>query len=509
MWLDEDDLEMLLSSAVLVFFGKAFAAVSMILERILIANVLTPDAYGEVSVGLAILTATSTIALLGLQQGVPRYISRFDTDADIRGAWLTGLLVAGATSLLFAGALFVGIDSIVGVLFETDTSRTLLVLFILAIPLTVGMRVAIGAIRGFENTIYRTYARDLLYTGLRLGLLAALLLSNVGIMAAGYAYLASALVAFVAAHLLLRRLIPLWGSYSVHLREMLAFSAPLMLSTVLSMFLTRADTLMLSYFRPSYQVGLYNAAYPLAGAMTLVLSSFGFIYLPLASRLDADDRYAEIDAVYTLTTKWIFIITLPIFVTVVVFPGDVLAATFGGEYTPAALALMVLSVGFFTGAMFGRNRETVSALGDTPFLMVTNGLALTINVLLNLLLIPAYGFVGAAVTSAISFISLNLVVFAVLKRRYDITPLSSQSLRTFFLVPIPLFAVAIVVDQFASLTIVTIPLFGLLLGFLALLTLGVCGGLQPEDRVPLELVESQLGVSFPFAHEHIPRQSEK
>lgn len=509
MVVDEDDLSTLLSSATLVFVGQAFGAVSKIVERILIANILTPDAYGEVSVGLAILTAASTLALLGFQQGVPRYISRFDSDADIRGAWLAGLLVGGTASLVIAGALVAGVDTVLALLFETDVSRTMLLLFVASLPLMVGLQIAIGAIRGFENTIYRTYTRDLIYPGLRLGLLGGLLLSGFGIVAAGYAYLGSTLAAFVVAHLLLRRLISLRGEYKMHLREMFAFSSPLMLSTVLAMFLTRADTLMLSYFKSSHQVGLYNAAYPLAGAMTLILSSFGFIYLPLASRLDAEDRRSEIDAVYTLTTKWIFVITLPVFVTVVVFSEDVLVATFGREYAPASLALTILVVGFFTGATFGRNRETVSALGDTVFLMGTNALALVANIVLNLVLIPVYGYLGAAVASMLSFVSLNLVVFAVLKRRYDITPLSRRSIRTFLFVPIPLFAIALVVDQFVSLTLATIPLFGIFLGLVALLTMSVAGCLQPADRVPLELVEDHLGVTFGFAHERIPSWPEE
>lgn len=509
MSLDDSDLTALLSSAALVFVGQLCWSLSKLLERVLVANVLSPDAYGEVSIGLAVLTTASTIAILGCNQGVPRYISRFDDERDVRGAWVSGLLLTGGLSLVVAVALLVGRTHVTALLFDRAESVTLVVLFVLAFPFVVGMQIGVGAIRGFENTIYRTYARDLTYPLVRLGALAVLLSAGVGVLAAGYAYLLAAVVAFAVTHLFLARLLPLFGPVSLHTRELFQFSAPLMLSAVLSMLLTRADTLMLGAMTSSYQVGLYSSAYPLASAMLLILSSFGFLYLPLASRLDADGRRDEIDQIYALTTKWIYVLTLPVFVTIVVFSRDVIVATFGIEYAEAGAALSILVVGFFTSAMFGRNRETLSALGDTTILLVTNGFALVSNLGLNLVLIPRYGYRGAAVASAASFVALNLAVFVVLKTRYDITPLSRASTRTFLLLPPPLFALALTVDRFVSLDVITLPLFAVALGILGLVIAGVAGCFQPEDRVPLEAIEERVGITVPFARRYIPSRPDE
>lgn len=506
---EESDLSTLLSSAALVLIGGIVGSASKLVERVVIGRALSPTTYGEVSIGIAVLTFGATFSILGLSQGVPRYMARFDDDRDVRGAWLTGLLVAVPASLVLTGVLLWQADLIATHLFELEASIELLYVLVLSLPFVVGLRIAVGGIRGFENTIYRTYANDLVYPGLRIGLLVVLLYVGFDVVAAGYAYLVAAAVAVAVAHVLLNNLLQLVGPVTLHAREMFVFSAPLAISTVLSVLLTRTDTIMIGYFRPSLEVGLYSAAYPLAQGMLVVLGSFGFVYLPLASRLDADDRRGEIDTIYTLTTKWIYVVTFPAFLAFVAFPADVLGIVFGAEYTDAWLAMMILSVGFFTNAAVGRNRETVSALGHTQYIFYANGIAFVLNVALNLLLIPVYGYHGAALTSAISFIALNATVYLILQRKFDISPLSSSSVRTFLSLPIVGLPIAFALARVVSLSVVTLPLFLVVSGLGCVLVVCIAGGLRSEDRIVLELIEEYVGVRVPFVWRYVPDVSAK
>lgn len=502
----EKDLSLLLSSATLIMAGQVFVSGSQLLERVVIARFLTPDAYGEVSMGLALFTFGYTIALLGFQQGVPRYMSRFHDDVRVRGVWATGLLVTSVASLVVAALFAFNTEWVARLLFEREASRQLLALFAVCIPLYVLYRVAIEGIRGKEVTIYKTYVSDLLYPATRLALLVGLLSVGYGIVAAGLAYLGAIVVAVVGSHLLLNRLVPLVGSVELRAREMLLFSLPLVFATLASRLLTQTDTLMLGYFRPSYEVGLYSAAYPLAGGMLLIMYSFGFLYLPMASRLDAGNRRDELDEIYKLTSKWIFVVTFPLFLAFVVFADDVLAIFFGETYAEAWLALVFVSIGFFTSASLGRNRETISALGYTKYVMYANVLAFGLNFGLNLLLIPIFGFVGAAVTSAISYVALNGFVYYVLKAKFSITPFSRWTVKTYTIVPVCLFPPAILLSRVVTLSLLTLPVFLVLAGLATLAVVSVSGCLQPEDAVPIELIEDRLDVTLPYVHRFIPER---
>lgn len=504
MSVDESDLSTLLTSATLVLVGQVLYSISKLVERLIIGRALGPGVYGDVSIGLAILTITATIGLVGLKQGVPRYISRFDDLRSMRGAWITGLVIAGAVGLFLAGGLVFAAQTLARVLFEDAQAASMIALFAISVPFVIGLDVGIGAIRGHENTIYRTYTRDLLYPGVRLLVLVGLLLWGVGILAPAYAYLVAAGVSFLAAHVFLNRLMPLFGAIQTNATEMLLFSIPLVISTLLSKLLTRTDTIMLGYFRPSLEVGLYSAAFPLAGAMVLVLSSFGFMYLPIASRLDAENKRDEVDGIYKLTTKWIVVLTFPMFLTLVVYSEDVLQATFGSEYTAASLSLSILAFGFFSRAAFGRSRETVSALGFTTYLLLTNVFAFVANLGLNLLLIPLYGHVGAAIASAASFVGLNVAVYAFLSYSFDISPFSHWTRRTLAVLFLGLFPPAVLLASLTSLTFLTLILFVVGTELVAIVLVALTGCLQPQDEVLISFVEETTGLHIPYIRRYVP-----
>lgn len=501
---DNKELSALLVSAGLIFFGTLLRTFSQLIERVVIGRSLSPSIYGDVSIGLAILSFAVTTSLIGFNQGIPRYVSRFEDERDVRGIWVVGLLVTVAISAGVSIAVASGLDFITGRFFENAGSDRLLQVFVMTIPFVVGLRVCVGVIRGLENTVYKTTVNDLLYPVLRIGLLLALLSMGIGIVAPAYAYLVAAAVAFLTAHVLLNRLVSLVGSFRTHTRELVTFSVPLVLSTIISILLTQTDTLMVGYFQPSRQVGLYAAAYPLAYGLLTVLSSFGYLYLPLASRLDADDKRDEIAEVYQLSSKWIYILTFPLFLMFIAFPGDVLTMVFSSEYSQGETALLILSVGFFTNAMVGRNRETLSALGYPRGVLISNLVAFGLNFLLNLVLIPAYGFVGAAIASAVSFILLNIVVYVLLRAKFGITPFTPYTVRTFTTLPAVLILPALLLSRWVSLDFIILGPFLVGAGVATLVVVSVTGGFQPEDRIPIELLEERLNVTLPLVRRLVP-----
>ena len=504
----ERELKKLLSSASLVFVGAGVAAVAKLLERIVLGRSFSPDIYGEINIAITTMALGTTFALIGLGQGIPRYVSRYDTERDMRGAWLTGFLLAGTVSVLFAGLLYFNADFVASKLFDHDGANQLIPMFAFAIPPVVGYLVGIGGIRGFENTIYKTYVGDLLYPFGRLLLLGTLLALGFGAKAAGYAYLVSAVIALLVAHYLLNKLIPLFGEFTLHVKEITTFSAPLIVSSVLGDLLTRTDTVMLGYFTTSHQVGLYSAAYPLANSLLIALSSFGFLYLPLASKMDAEGERDEITKIYQITTKWVFLVTFPAFLLFAAFPNDVITIFFGNDYAGGGLALAILSVGFFTNAAGGRNRETLSALGHTRLILAGNAIAFVLNFVMNLFLIPIYGFVGAAIASAASNIVLNLFMFWVLRSKFGISPFSRWTVRTMTRVPLILIPLTAVASRFVSLTIVSLPLALVLTAAGTLVVFSWADCLQPEDGVIIDFVEGITNTKMPFLHGYIPEGTE-
>ena len=507
-----EDLSELLSSATLMLFIGSLGSLSRLIEQVAMGRLLGPDAYGEVSIAFSMMTVSTTLAMFGFKEGIARFMTRFEHEADVRGAWRTGVVITVVLTVVVTVGLLANAERLAGRLLEPSTPRALVFVFIATLPLFVGLELAVAGIRGRENTIYRTYTRDLLYNGLRLGLIVGLLVAGYGVVAMGYAYLVATAVSFVVALWMFDRLLPIAGHSRTRVREMTLFSLPLVLSSLSAILLSQVDTLMIGYYLPSARAGVYNAAWPLARGVGVIVSSFGFLFLPLMSRLDAGGRRAEVNRMYKITTKWIYVISFPALLCLVVFADDLLLAVFSAEYTAGATALVILVLGSFTSAAFGRCQDTLSAFGYTTYIFAINAVAGALNVALNAALIGGYGLIpslgieGAALATAISSVTLNGSALAVLWSKSGVNPVSRTTVRTFLLLPLALFPPALLLaDQ------VTLPLPALIAvvpvaGVCSVAVLALTGSLQLEDEIPVRLVENRLGVTVPLIGRYIPEE---
>lgn len=505
---DPTGLSGVVSSASLVLVGSLLGSSSKLVEQVIIARLLPPGSYGKVSLGIAVMSLGLTFGIAGFDQGIPRFMSRFDDERDKRGTWLTGLVLASLVTLVVTALLLTRIEWVIDTLFDKDASPKLVALFVLAIPVLVGQALGVGGVRGFENTIYRTYARDLLYNGLRLGLLVVFLVAGLGVFAAGYAYVIAGAAGFLTIHYFLNRLMSLRGPVRTHGRQLLWFSLPLLFSAAVTKLLSQIDTVMLGAYLSNASVGIYNVAYPLALGLGVIFSSFGFIYLPLTSRFDASGRRAELNRVHKLTAKWTVIIGFPVFLTFAAFPTDVVSAVFGGNYIgqDIGITLAFLSTGFFVSGMAGYCQNALAGLGYTRSILAVNVIAAVANIALNVLLIPTYGIVGAAAASALSFATLNWVAFAFLYHVARISPFSRYTVKMYVLLPLVLFPPAFALSSVISLNLLTIPVFAIVAGLATLVVCAATGCFQPEDEIPLELIEDRLGVRVPYIRRYIPEE---
>ncbi|MCK4732054.1 MAG: oligosaccharide flippase family protein [Methanophagales archaeon] len=138
---------------------------------------------------------------------------------------------------------------------------------------------------------------------------------------------------------------------------------------MLGMIIAWADTLMLGYFKTSAMVGLYNTAHPLAHFITSPLEALLLVYMPVTSGLYAKGKMSEMRRNFSVLTKWLCSLTLPLFLILFLFPDVVLNFLFGANYIFAATALRILSLGFIVNNFLGPNGATLIAIGESKFIM--------------------------------------------------------------------------------------------------------------------------------------------
>jgi O-antigen/teichoic acid export membrane protein len=253
---------------------------------------------------------------------------------------------------------------------------------------------------------------------------------------------------------------------------------------------------MIGYFGTTEAVANYNVVFPLANVLTLVFTSFSFLFMPVLSELHAEGRGDELHRLYTVVTKWIFLGTLPLFLLFVFFPNEAISYTFGSNYSEAGTALTVLAVGFFSHTLVGPNESTLNSIGATKQVMYDNITAAVVNVIINLLLIPRYGIIGAAAGTTVAYIILNSLYSYHVFVLTEVHPFSMAMLKPGIggiVIGLVVYFILTSTFQITPLVLVTASLVYAMLYTVAVLLLG---GIEREEVMLVLSFEERFGVDL-------------
>ncbi|WP_029520544.1 flippase [Persephonella sp. IF05-L8] len=188
----------------------------------------------------------------------------------------------------------------------------------------------------------------------------------------------------------------------------LSVSLPMLFSSSLALIMGWTDTIMLGIFRTEEEVGIYNVALRVSMITSLSLMAINTIAAPKFAEFWGRKDLEGLAKVAQQSTKLIFWISFPILLLFLIFPEQILGI-FGEEFKTGAVALMILTVGQFVNAAAGSVGYILQMTGHQKFHQNVILIGTIINVILNYVLIPNYGIVGAAVASMVSVMFWNAV----------------------------------------------------------------------------------------------------
>ncbi len=187
------------------------------------------------------------------------------------------------------------------------------------------------------------------------------------------------------------------------LREMNRFGVPL-IPTALFLWVTNfSDRLFLVRLADTTEVGLYSVGVRIASAMVLLLTAFRLAWPAFAYSIE-DEREAR--------RTYAFVLTYLVLLTTWVATGLALLSPWIVDWIAApafAESSRVVGPLAFAAVAFGAYIVVVIGVGRarrTQFNWVVTGAAAAVNVALNLILIPRYGMMGAAVATIAAFVTM-------------------------------------------------------------------------------------------------------
>jgi len=433
----KSSLKSALKGTTLVFLGMFSSSVLWFVIKVLIARSTTKEEFGIYALVVAIVSFVSMISCLGLQEGVPRYISiyigkgsRQDAETIHRSALQLGLF-----SGLFVSALIYALAGFAAnnVFYKPEIVKYLRVLSPYVF-LFVMSQILSNILRGYGNIRAKVYYIDIgqpLYFVLLLGIF---LFSGFPFISIIYAYLFSIAMVFISVSSYAYRKLRL-GLKDVRSgdmkRKLLIFSGTILVSSLMVLLFNWTDTLMLGRYVEIETVGVYNIAVALAYALTLPLAAIGFVFMPIAGDLHGKGLHDELKRTFQVITKWGFAATLPLFFVLFFFSEMSITFLFGERFLGAALPLRLLAICYLIQGSFGASGHVMLVKGMSKELMNVSIFGALLNVALNYVLIKhmGLGVVGAAVATMLSYTIIATSSFVLLFRKTGIHPFTPKYLR--------------------------------------------------------------------------------
>jgi len=186
-----------------------------------------------------------------------------------------------------------------------------------------------------------------------------------------------------------------WNLSFKGLQRLFKAAIPLGIISILAILYFRTNIAILSFLKGDKVVGYYTAAFQIVGGFMVICTTFASVLLPRMSRLLVDDR-ERLLLLYKRAFKFMFFIGSGVAVGIIMISKSLIVFLYTSEYSISADILAVLiwvTMLMFTNTLQG---TLLVARNANRALLIITAIAAALNITLCFLLIPPYGFYGAA-----------------------------------------------------------------------------------------------------------------
>jgi O-antigen/teichoic acid export membrane protein len=404
------------SGRVIVMFGaQVFGAAVGIVNGILLARLLGPAGKGDYYI-IVLLPATVVVLL---QLGLPQAIEFFSAQGKTFGLVAKSFVLTGVLSAIgFALVLILLPVLQEAILHGIDPQLVLLAL--LALPLALHAFFSASIVIGRQAVhLYAAVkiSYPLVWTVLIVAIFAGL---GPSVAAAIAVYVIVAVInalGLLVAAVRVSRAAPLPGVASY--RQLIRFGLRFYPASLAAFFSYRVDAYLLAFLisNPSEPLGYYSLAVGLAEMVFFFPSAVAAVFFPHvagSSREESDRQVALVSRVTLLVSGMFALLLIP--------AASVMIWTVLPAFEQSFPPLLVLLPGVV--ALSGANvvGGYLTGIGRPGFNSIVTVIALLVNMVANLVLIPRFGILGAASASLISY-SLSSVLLTAVAARISGTPM--------------------------------------------------------------------------------------
>jgi len=360
------------------------------------ARYLGAEGFGILSFALAFTGIFGVLTDLGLSPLTVREVAR---DKSLAKKYLKNISVMKAILVTITFALIAIVINLLGY-----PEQTIKVVYLISISVVFNSFTAMfySIFRAFEKMEYQSLGQILSSVLMFSGVLFAISQGFSVVRFASIYFIASSIVFGCSFIICVWKFVKPeiefdWNFWKPTIKEALPFG----LTGISGMIYTYTDSIMLSLMQGDEIVGWYNAAYRLILILLFIPGIINSAIFPTMSKFYISSQNA-LKLMCEKYFKIMFIIGIPLGVGTTLLANKIILLIFGSEYRPSIIALQILIwtiVFTFAGAAFVKLFESIN---KQIIITKISGICVIINILLNLLLIPKFSYVGASVATVIT-----------------------------------------------------------------------------------------------------------
>lgn len=382
------------------FVSQVLGSVIGFVATVLITQTLGSGVFGTYALIVAVVIWLKTIAVMGVRSAVTKRLSEDGDDGEY--------VVAGAVTL--AGIL--SLLSLLLVVFQGSVNNYVgeqATLIIIALTWAISLlSFATGVMEGRHLVHYAAALRPL-SRGLQSIAQIGAVLAGIGLVGILFGYGVGTLLAGLAG---------LWFVFRVdlklptrnHFRDLLAYARFAWLGKLSSRTFTSMDTLVLGAFVSVNLIGIYEVAWNLASLLAVFGTAIAQTLFPEISRVSSRKDMDEVRHLLGQGISYTGLFLIPGLVGAAAI-GDLVLRVYGTEFARGQFVLVLLVLSRLIYAYANQMLTVLNGINRPDLAFRVNGAFAATNLGLNLLLVWQFGWLGAAVASAISALVALLLAY--------------------------------------------------------------------------------------------------
>lgn len=220
-----------------------------------------------------------------------------------------------------------------------------------------------------------------------------------------------------------------------HLKEIIVYGITFSFIQITGILTKFVDIILVGKYETMQQVGVFSIAAFIGLVIETPLIALEKIAGTKIAKLFAQNNLPEIEKMYKLSSKYLMLIC-GLLGSVLVVCIEPTLALLPNDYSAGAMVTIIICIGAFFNAATGVNYSILTYSNHYKLGAVFYAFLLVLTITLNMLLIPLYGIIGAAIATCVASIVHNLLRFIFIKVKLNMQPFTFDSLKIVLIIAV-------------------------------------------------------------------------